>query len=93
MIFDWSQEKNLQLIRERGVSFEAVVASLEEGHLLAVIPGQGKYRHQKQLLVRVGQYVYVVPCIEDGKRVFLKTVIPSRKMTKKFLRGGEGYEA
>jgi hypothetical protein len=39
--------------------------------------------------VDVSGYVYVVPFVEDGEKVFLKTIIPSRKMTKKHLLGGD----
>jgi len=31
----------------------------------------------------------MVPFIEDEKTIFLKTIIPSRKMTKKYLNGGK----
>lgn len=30
-------------------------------------------------------YVYVVPFVEDQALVFLKTIIPSRKATKRYL--------
>ena len=92
-VFDWDQDKNKKLVRERGISFEAIVASIAEGNLISVIPGEGKFKHQKQLIVLVNQYVYIVPCVEDDKKVFLKTIIPSRKMTKRYLIGGEEYEA
>lgn len=88
-IFDWDDEKNARLIRDRGVSFEAIIVSIEEDGLIGVVPGKGKYKHQKQLLVVVNQYVYIVPCVEDAEKVFLKTIIPSRKMTKNFLARGE----
>ena len=91
--YDWDKEKNQKLKKERGISFEAIVANLEAGRLIAVIQGQGKFKHQKQLVVSVNQYIYIVPCVEDGGRVFLKTIIPSRKMTKRYLLGGEENEA
>lgn len=86
--FDWSDEKNSKLIEGRSISFEAIVVGIEEGGLIAEIPGEGKYKHQKHLLVAVNQYVYIVPCVEDEEKVFLKTIIPSRKMTKIYLAGG-----
>lgn len=88
-VFDWGKEKNQKLIKERGISFEAVVARIEAGHLLAVADGKGKFRHQKQFVVEINNYVYVVPFVEDAERIFLKTVIPSRKLTKRFLTGGD----
>lgn len=87
--FDWSQEKNQQLMKQRGVSFEAIVAHIEVGDLIAVSLGQGKFKHQKQLIVLVNRYVYIVPRVEDEDKIFLKTVIPSRKLTKHYLTGGD----
>ena len=86
-IYEWSEEKNLKLIKERGISFDAIVSYIEEGSVLATASGKGKYSHQKQYIVAVDQYVYVVPYVEEGDRVFLKTIIPSRKMTKRYLFG------
>ena len=86
-MFGWDKEKNEKLIRERGISFEAVVAQIEAGHVLAVAQGKGKFRHQKQFILEINNYVCVVPFVEDAGQIFLKTIIPSRKLTKKFLMG------
>ena len=88
-VFEWDQDKNLWLMAERGISFEAVVAHIEAGGILAVIPGRGKFKHQKQFIVTVNQYIYVVPFVEDESKIFLKTIIPSRKLTKLYLTGDE----
>ena len=85
-MFEWSPEKNRRLIRERGVSFEAIVSRIEAGAILAIVPGRGMYAHQKLFLIELDRYVYVVPFGVGGGRVFLKTIIPSRKMTRNFLR-------
>lgn len=92
-VFDWNESKNRKLIEERGISFEAIVAHIEEGNLISVIPGKGAFKNQKQLIVLVNRYVYIVPCVEDNGKVFLKTIIPSRKMTKFFLSEGGQDEA
>ena len=86
--FEWNEEKNQKLIEERGVSFEAVVSYIEDGYLLATVEGKGKYRHQNQFVVAIDNYVYVVPFVEEKEYIFLKTIIPSRKLTKYFLKGG-----
>jgi len=91
-VFEWSKEKNQKLIKERGISFEAIVSQVEAGYVVAIIPGRGRFKHQKQFLVEVGGYIYVVPYVEDAHRIFLKTIIPSRKMTKNFLSGGDRHE-
>ena len=87
--FDWSNEKNRQLINERGVSFEDVVAAIEHGRLLDVRrhPNQDRYPVQMVYYVEIDDYVYVVPLVvrSDGSP-FLKTIIPSRKATRDYLR-------
>jgi len=45
-----------------------------------------KYPHQKVLIVKMNDYVYAVPFVEDGKTWFLKTTIPSRKETRRYLQ-------
>jgi hypothetical protein len=37
--------------------------------------------------------VYLVPFVEDERSVFLKTIIPSRKVTKEYLGKEDGDEA
>lgn len=85
--FEWNREKNLRLIHERGISFEAIVSHVEAGLIIALARGKGKFSHQKQFIVAVNGYVYVVPFVEDENKIFLKTIIPSRQMTKKYLSG------
>lgn len=88
-VFDWDNEKNKKLIKERNISFEAVVSLIESGNMIATVTGNGKYAHQRQFIVEMNRYIYVVPFVEDDQKVFLKTIIPSRKLTKKFLSGGK----
>ena len=88
--FDWNEEKNQRLIEERGISFEAIVSYIEGGDILAIAEGKGQYSHQKQFVVAVNNYVYVVPFVEDKEYIFLKTIIPSRKLTKQFLFESKG---
>lgn len=73
---------------ERQVCFEDVVISIEMGFLLNVLehPNQEKYKGQRVFIVQIDDYVYLVPFVENDSEVFLKTIIPSRKATKKYLR-------
>ncbi|HEX5838677.1 MAG TPA: hypothetical protein VFY26_12665 [Anaerolineales bacterium] len=89
--FSWNIEKNELLKEERQISFEEVVFYIEMGFLLDVLehPNQEKYKGQKIFVVQMDDYVYLVPFIEDEQEVFLKTIIPSRKATRKYLKGGE----
>ena len=36
-------------------------------------------------VVEINHYVYLVPFVEAGEKIFMKTIIPSRKATKKYL--------
>jgi hypothetical protein len=89
--FSWSEEKNELLKVERQISFEDVVFYIEMGYLLDVLehPNQKKYKGQKIFVVQIADYVYLVPFIEDDHEIFLKTIIPSRKATRAYLKGGE----
>ncbi|MEW6219013.1 MAG: toxin [Thermodesulfobacteriota bacterium] len=89
--FRWSAEKNERLKEERGVSFESIVVAIESGGLLDILaqPNQSKYPRQRALVVSCDNYVYLVPFVEEGGYFFLKTVIPSRKATRDYLKQGE----
>lgn len=88
--FDWNDEKNEMLKKVRGVSFEQVELAIASGDLIDRIrhPTPEKYPNQKVFLVKIEDYVYSVPYVEDDERIFLKTIIPNSKATKKYL-GGE----
>ena len=86
---NWNAEKNQRLMSERGVSFEDVVFALHSGGLLddGLHPNREKYPNQRLFVVRIEDYAWLVPYVENDREFFLKTIIPSRKATKKFLRG------
>lgn len=85
--FFWDPEKNEWLKRERGISFERVVLHIEQGDLLDILEHSNpkKYPGQRILVVRLEDYVYLVPCLELENGVLLKTIFPSRKLTKQYL--------
>ena len=88
-IFKWNAEKNETLARERGITFEEIVQKIESGAKVIETdhPNKKKYPNQKILIVDVDGYAYLVPCVIDKNGCFLKTIIPSRKATKKYLGG------
>jgi uncharacterized DUF497 family protein len=85
--YDWNDEKNELLKKERGVSFEQVVLAIVSGDLIDRVkhPNPGKYPNQKVLLVKIEGYIYSVPYVENNEIIFLKTIIPNSKATKKLL--------
>jgi uncharacterized DUF497 family protein len=86
--YRWNHEKNEKLKLERGISFEQVVMHIERGDLLDIVhhPNQSKYPNQRLLVVEIQDYAYLVPFVESDKGKFLKTIIPSRRATREYLR-------
>ena len=82
--FDWDEEKNQKLKDERGIGFEDIVIAIDEGRLLITLE-HPKRPNQKIYVVNVGNYAYMVPFVEDKEKYFLKTIYPSRKMTKTYI--------
>jgi len=87
--YNWNKLKNLLLKETRGISFEQVVMHIEQGNLVDIIqhPNSEKYSNQKILIVNINNYICLVPFVENDNKRFLKTIIPSRKYTKKYLGG------
>jgi uncharacterized DUF497 family protein len=87
--FYWNIEKNEILKKERGICFEDIVLRINSDHILAVVehPKKEKYPNQMIMIINVDGYAYMVPFVPHEKGFLLKTIIPSRKYTKKYLRG------
>ena len=87
-IFCWDNEKNELLKKNRSVCFEQVVLIMERREVLDTIehPNQERYPGQKIAVVMIDNYAYLVPYVENNEEIFLKTIIPSRKATNKYMR-------
>jgi len=85
--FSWDTDKNKKLQNERNISFEEVVFYIKKGQLLDIVehPNQERYSGQRMFVININDYAYLIPFVETEKEVFLKTIIPSRKATKKYL--------
>jgi uncharacterized DUF497 family protein len=88
----WSTEKNEILVKDRGICFEQVVLNIQLGNEVDIYdhPNQKKYPNQKISVVVIEEYAYLVPFVETDDEIFLKTIIPSRKVTKQYL--GETHD-
>ncbi len=89
--YEWNPDKNDKLKRERNISFEQIVFHLSQGDIwkTADHPDQSNYPGQRIYFVIMKEYVYMVPFVAEDEYVFLKTIIPSRKATKDYLKGGD----
>ena len=87
--YAFDPQKNAWLVRERGISFEQIIALIESGKLIQVLEHPNVERYPNQLLyeVDVGGYVHFVPVVREGRTLFLKTIYPSRRATRKRTRG------
>ena len=85
--YNWNQEKNEILKRDRSISFEEIIFHISNGDELDVYPHPNKTRYPNQLIsvVAVNNYAYLVPYVESETEIFLKTIIPSRKATKRYI--------
>jgi hypothetical protein len=84
--FLWDSDKNEWLKGERRISFEEIALRLSQRKIWKVVkhPNQNKYSHQKVYLVPINGYIWVVPFVESGETIFLKTAFQSRKMTRTY---------
>lgn len=84
-IFNWDEDKNDWLRRERGVCFEDVLDCFQNGEFFGVFENpSANFPNQTVFLVRIDGYPHIVPFVENEKEIFLKTIIPDRRF-KKFI--------
>ena len=78
--------KNKRLKEERNVCFEDVVALIYEDKVLDIIkhPNIEKYPNQSIYILLLQNYVHMVPFVKQDGEIFLKTIVPSRKMNKRY---------
>ncbi|MHB1864887.1 MAG: BrnT family toxin [Candidatus Saccharimonadales bacterium] len=88
---EWNEAKNVILKSQRGICFEDVQTAMDEGDLLADIkhPNHKRYYKQRIFIVKLNNYAYLVPYVEDEDKIFLKTIIPNSKATRRYLSGGK----
>lgn len=88
--FEFNKEKDIYLKETRGIGFEDIIEAIKQNDLVANIKhfNKVKYPNQKIYVVRIRSYIYAVPYIVDRKRKvnYLKTIYPSRKMVRKYLK-------
>ncbi|BAP56580.1 hypothetical protein THII_2283 [Thioploca ingrica] len=85
--YNWNPEKNQKLKSERAISFEKIVYHIQQGNEVDILehPNRERYQNQKIAVVVINDYAYLLPFVETETEIFLKTIIPRRKATKKYL--------
>jgi uncharacterized DUF497 family protein len=91
MRFEWDPKKNEILKSQRNISFEQVVFHLQQGDIWRVAehPNQETYPGQRIYFVIIEKYIYMVPHLVKDEEILLKTIIPSRKSTRDYLKERE----
>ena len=83
----WDKRKSERLLKEqdRKVTFERCVVAIESGHILNNIENPAR-NGQNIFILEIDDYAYVVPYVEDDNAMYFKTIYPSRKYAKLYLR-------
>lgn len=87
---EFSEEKNQLLKATRGISFDEIIHAIFTGGLLTdMAHPNNSHANQRLYVVKIEQYAYAVSCVIDSHKheIFLKTVYPSRVLTKKYIKG------
>lgn len=91
MTFDWNSDKDKLFKFSRGVHFELIVKAILKGRLLADLPhpNQVKYPKQRYFVVLLKKYAYVTPYVQNKTKIFLKTIYPSHKYYKQYVKNAK----
>jgi len=91
-LINWNREKNKWLRENRDICFEDILFYIENDLIIDDIehPNQKKYSEQRIMALDINEYIHLVPYVETKNEIFLKTIIPSRKATKNYLRKKDG---
>ncbi len=76
------EDKNNKLIAERNISFDEISEIILREEYLDILENPSK-ENQMIFIVRLNDYIYVVPfIIDDNENIILKTAYPSSKFNK-----------
>ncbi len=87
-MYNWNEQKNDMLLSQRGVCFQDVIEQIGKNGLIDNYPHPNIQRYPNQYIyvISIRDYIHYVPYIKDGDDIFLKNIIPSRKLNKKYKR-------
>ena len=85
IMWDKSKARKLAENSDRKINFERCLVATEHGNILANIENPAR-NGQCIYVLEIESYAYVVPYVQDEENIYLKTVYPSRKYTKLYLK-------
>ncbi len=91
-MYRWNEDKNAMLKATRGFSFEDVVVALSLNGSLDNYkhPNAEKYPNQYIYVLMLDGYTHFVPYVIEDDYIFLKNIIPSRKLHKQYKGDSNG---
>jgi hypothetical protein len=90
-MYKWNEDKNSILKSTRGYSFNDVLEAMRKEGVVDNYkhPNKEKYPDQYIYVVSLDGYIHYVPYVMDGDDIFLKNIIPSRKLNKLYGENNE----
>ena len=73
----WDSEKSAYLKKVRGTSFEELLQ-----YPIIGVEDHPRRGHQKILLVACIDYIWLIPFVREGDKLFLKNIVPKPKAYK-----------
>lgn len=83
--YKWDYKKNEKLKTERNISFEDILIAIRDEKVLLDEKHPTRL-NQRKIVVFCKNYTYSVPYVVNNNVVFFKTIYPSRKYAKIFLK-------
>jgi len=85
-MYRWNEDKNELLLSQRGVTFNDVLYELEHNGIIDNYkhPLEDKYPNQYIYVIKLNDYIHYIPYVKEKNYIFLKNIIPSRKLNKKY---------
>jgi len=90
-MYKWNEDKNSILKSTRGYSFNDVLEVMQREGVLDNYkhPNKEKYPNQYIYVISLGGYIHYIPYVVEGDDIFLKNIIPSRKLNKLYGENNE----
>jgi len=85
-LYKWNEDKNSILKATRGFSFEDAIQEISSNGVLDNYkhPNAEKYPNQYIYVISLRGYIHYIPYVFDKDDIFLKNIIPSRVLNKKY---------
>lgn len=72
--YAWNEKKNRWLKESRSISFEEIVTAIAKNNVIDDFPhpNQVRYPNQRIKIVKINDYAYSIPYVEDEQKYFFE---------------------